>query len=268
MKNLKKLKSIIAVTSHTGKLGKSTVANNLLYPRMLEPSVFRIETINESGLSGAGINERKFKGGEIEKLFIALSTTDCAIVDVGSSNIEAFFLALVQQYDSHRIFDYFLVPIEANASKVNEFVEATKTLAMLNKLGVEPNRIKIVFNKLVSGSSVEDEMVRIFNFHKQYPIFSLDANAVIHETSAFKALADTKQTYDQVLNDQTDYLKLFKETPISTAQERTRLVKMARTQGLIKGLNSELDQVFNTLFGDPSNIRAVHIEQEIDLSIF
>jgi hypothetical protein len=269
MKNPSKLKALIALVSYTGKSGKSTTGNNLLYPRMHEPSVFRIETINESGLSGAGENEQKLKGRDIEKLLSALSKTDCAIVDVGTSNVEAFFLALAQQPDAHRIFDFFVVPIEANAAKVNEFKESVKTLTMLNKLGVESERIKVVFNKLATDSLIEDEMTRIFNFHKQYPIFSLRKNAVIHETQAFKALADAKKTYDEILGDQTDYWSLLKNTPVAEEVERTRLVKMARTQGLIKGLHTELDCVFNALFGNSIKIsRPESKEQEIDVSNF
>ncbi len=269
MKNPYKLKGIIALTSYTGKSGKSTVGNNLLYPRMQEPSVFRIETINESGLSGAGEHEQKLKGRDIEKLLSALSKTDSAIVDVGTSNIEAFFLALAQQPDAHRIFDFFVVPVEANAAKVNEFKEAVKTLTMLNRLGVEPNRIKVVFNKLATDSEVEDEMTRIFNFHKQYPIFTLSTNAVIHESQAFKALADTKKTYEEILADQNDYWTLLKNTPVTDEAERTRLVKMARTQGLIKGLHNELDQVFSALFGSTAQIvEPASIVQEFDASTF
>ncbi len=266
MKQTGKLKAIAAVTSYTGKSGKSTITNTLLYPRMQNPDVFRIETINESGLSGAGNNEIKQKGRDIEKLLIALSKTDCAIVDVGASNVEAFFLALAQQPDAHRIFDFFIVPIEANAAKVNEFKEAVKTLTMLNKLGIEPDRIKTVFNKLAADSTVDDEMTRIFNFAKQYPIFSLNANAVIHDTQAFKALADSKKTYEEVLADNFDYWKLLKDTPIADAAERTRIVKMARTQGLIKGLHTELDQVFSALFGTSfQTAESVSAGQEIDI---
>ncbi len=269
MKIPKKFKGILGTISYTGKSGKSTLANNLFEPRMQNPGVFRIETINESGLSGAGNKEQKLKGRDIEKLLIALSQTDCAIVDVGASNVEAFFLALGQQPEAHRIFDYFIVPIEANAAKVNEFKEAAKTLIMLNKLGIDPARIKVVFNKLSTDSMVEDEMKRVLNFHKLNPIFSLNTNAVIHDTQAFKALADSKMTYSEMLADNTDYWSLLKNTPIKNGAERTRLVKMARTQGLIQGLNIELDKVFSALFEGPSSdVRSNLAEMEIDVSTF
>jgi len=243
------IEAVVAVVSYTGKSGKSTVSNNLLYPRLKNAKIFRIETINESGFSGAGDNEQKLKGRDIEKLLIELVKTQSAIVDVGTSNVESFVLGLTQQPESHRIFDYFIVPIEANAAKVNEFKEAVKTITMLNKLGVEPDRIKVIFNKLAADNEIEDEMVRIFNFHKENPIFTLNRHAVIHDTQAFKSLADSKKSYSDALLDKTDYWEIIKETHISDEQERVKFIKMARTQGLIYGLNKELDSVFEALFG-------------------
>jgi hypothetical protein len=265
------MKSILATISYTGKAGKSTTANNLLFPRMENATMFRIETINESGISGAGDDEQKLKGREIEKLLKALSKTESAIVDIGTSNVESFVMALTQQPDSHRMFDYFIVPVEANAAKVNEFKEAVKTFTMLSKLGVDPERIKVVFNKLAPDSDIEDEMSRMFNFHKENPIFTLNKNAVIHDTQAFKSLADVKKTYEAMLADKTDYWKKLKETPLSEETERTNLVKMARAQGLVKGLNAELDGVFNAMFGKAVTGKATKVssaEMEIDASKF
>ena len=268
------MKSIIATISYTGKAGKSTTANNLLFPRLENPKMFRIETINESGISGAGEEEQKMKGREIEKLLNALSKTESAIVDIGTSNVESFVMALTQQPDAHRIFDFFVVPIEANSAKVNEFKEAVKTLTMLQKLGIGPDRIKVVFNKLATDSLLEDEMKRVFNYHKQFPTFTLNKDAVIHDTQAFKALADVKLTYEAVLSDNTDYWKKLKETPLTEEVERTGIVKMARAQGLVKGLNKELDNVFLALFGKSGAVKSMKNvyekskEVEIDVSKF
>lgn len=269
MNNVKKFSAIIATISFTGKVGKSSITNNLLDPRMENAKIIRIETINESGLSGTGSAEQKMKGRDIEKLFTELSKTESAIVDVGTSNVESFVLGLTQQPDSHRFFDFFVVPVEANAAKVNEFKEAVKTLTMLNRLGVEPERIKVVFNKLAPDCEIEDEMHRLFNFHKKSPIFTINRSAVIHDTQAFKALADAKKSYEEVLADKTDFWKILKETPLTEDAERTRLVKMARTQGLVRGLNTELDNVFNSMFGKPSKpSKSISDETELDVSAF
>ncbi|MGZ5858568.1 MAG: hypothetical protein ACXWJK_15150, partial [Burkholderiaceae bacterium] len=81
----------IAVLSFTGKVGKSTLTNTLLYPKMPESTkIFRIESINETGQSGSE-DEKTLRGTAHEKLQNELSKTEYAIIDIGGSNIEALF---------------------------------------------------------------------------------------------------------------------------------------------------------------------------------
>lgn len=242
-------KAIIATISLTGKAGKSVCANNLLLPRMPGAKLFRLETINESGDAGSDAEIEKLKGRNIEQLLKGLSKVDSAVVDVGTSNVEAFLLGLTQDGGAQNMFDYFLVPVESNSAKINEFKEFVKTVQTLNGLGIAPERIKVVFNKHLVDNEIETEMARVFNFHKQFPIFSLDARAVIHETELFKALGSAKRSYEDMLADNTDYWKLLKQTPLEQEKERVAMVTMARAQGLVRGVNRELDMVFSSLFG-------------------
>ncbi len=262
------MRAIIVLLSYTGKSGKSTMTNNLFEPRMLNPTIFRIETINESGQMSNVNMEVKLKGREIEKLMTSLSKTDCAIIDVGSSNIESFLLTLAQQSESHRIFTYFIVPVEANGSKINEFIEAAKTITVLNKLGIGSSRIKVVFNKLEPDNLVEEEMSRFINFHKKNPIFTLNTHAVIYQTQAFKAISESKLSYQQLVADKTDYFNLLNLTSLDKPDERTRIVKMARAQGLVKQLDADLDHVFDVLFGDADFSNLDKASSEFDEFIF
>lgn len=240
---------MIATISLTGKAGKSVCANNLLLPRMPGAKLFRLETINESGDAGSDAEIEKLKGRDIEQLLKGLSKVDSAVVDVGTSNVEAFLLALTQDGGAQNMFDYFLVPVESNSAKINEFKEFVKTVQTLNGLGVEAERIKVVFNKHRVDNEIEAEMARVFNFHKQFPIFSLNARAVIHETDLFKALSSAKRSYEDMLADTTDYWKLIKQTPLAQEKERVAMVTMARAQGLVRGMDIELDAAFSALFG-------------------
>ncbi len=241
----------IAITSYTGKCGKSTVANNLLYPRMREAEMFRLETVNESGASGAE-DEKKMKGRDLEKLQNGLSKTKSAIVDVGASNIESFILALHQQDDAHFDFDLFLVPVVASAAAQNEMSEAVKTLQVLAGMGIEAERIKVVFNKLPLDADLEDEVRVLLNFHKKNPIFTLNKNAVIHDSPAFKSLGTAKKSYVEMLADETDYRQKLKDIPYEPAyeKERTATVALMRAQGYVKTLDREMNQVFEALFGE------------------
>jgi len=77
----------VAVVAITGKAGKTTIANDLLGPRMPTAKKFRLETINLSGRSDGEVMQ--LKGKDFIKLQNELSKTNSAIVDVGASNVES-----------------------------------------------------------------------------------------------------------------------------------------------------------------------------------
>lgn len=238
---------IIAVLSFTGKVGKSTIVNNLLIPRMPNAICISMETINLSGLNDAGDSIR-LKGREIDKLQNKLANAKSAVVDVGASNVESFMLGLTQQGGAHLDFDYFIVPIEADSSKIGETDEAIKTINALAAMGIEPERIKVVFNKLKPDSEVEEEARKIFNYHKKEKSFTLNKKATIHETPAFKALGEVKKTYGEMLADTTNYRARLKDIPMEKEVERLATVKMMRAQGCVQAIHGEFNTVFNALF--------------------
>lgn len=245
------MEKIIAVLSFTGKVGKSVISDNLLLPRMKNALRFQMETINESGKNivdedGINIPAVVLKGREVPKLQTHLVGKKSAIVDIGMSNVEAFVLALNQQADAHYDFDYFIVPIEANYLKHNEMIEAIKTIDTLHAMGVEPERIKVIFNKLANDSTVEEEAAPIFKYHADTKKFTLNPKAVIHETPAFKAFAEVNKSFVSMVNDDTNYRQQQKETEDFTKQ--VYLTKMMRAQGSAKTLNREFNSVFNALF--------------------
>ncbi len=239
----------LAVISYTGKIGKSTLCNTLAFPRMPGATVVRLETINDSGLSGAD-NETKMKGRDLGKLELELAKTDDAIIDVGASNVEAFILALNSQYEAHLAMDYFLVPIKANVHAQVEMGEAVKTLKALSAMGIEAERIKVVFNMLPHDADVHEECKVIFNMHKKEPIFTLNPDAVIHESDAFSSLVTVKRSYTEMLADPRNYRAEQKAIPVEREKERTDLVKWIRAQGAVKMMEREMQTTWNALFGE------------------
>jgi hypothetical protein len=216
---------------------------------MLDAVVFRIETINATGNSGA-FREVKLRGDQLDRLQVGMAKAESSIVDVGSSNVEALILGLNEQFGSHQFFDYFLVPILAQNGAEKETEDAIKTLVALHEMGIDPERIKVVFNKLPKNSTIENEAEVIINFHTENPIFTLDNNAVIHQSEAFAALGEVNKAYREMVADNTNYYLALNEIPMENERERVRLIKMARAQGTVKKLDLELSDVFETLFRD------------------
>ena len=159
----------VAVLSLTGNVGKSTLVNTLLYPRMPGAKIFRVETINATAASGS--EEIRVRGDQLDRLKVGMTKAETSIVDVGSSNVESFILGLNEDWGSHQFFDLFLVPVLA-LDQEKETEDAIKTILALHDMGVESSRIKTVFNKLPLRSSIEEECSTFLQFHKENPLFA------------------------------------------------------------------------------------------------
>lgn len=232
----------------TGKGGKSSLVNALEFPRMPGSTIIRLETINDSGISGCN-NEILLKGRDLGKLETELAKVEDAIVDVGASNIEAFLLALNSQFESHQVIDYFVVPVLARASAQIEMGEAISTLIALTKMGIEPERIKVIFNRLPKDSTVAEECRPLIAFHKKSSTFSLDLDAFVYETEAFASLGLINKAYIEMLMDQTNYRQELNKIPLEKEKERMEMVKWVRAQGTVRMLERELSAAYQALYG-------------------
>ncbi len=232
----------------TGKGGKSSLVNSLEFPRMPNATIIRLETINDSGVSGCS-KEILMKGRDLAKLETELAKVEDAIVDVGASNIEAFLLALNSQFESHQAIDYFIVPVLARSSAQIEMGEAISTLKALANMGIESERIKVIFNRLPKDSSVEDECKPIIAMHKKSPIFTLDLEAFVYETEAFSALGVINKSYVDMLMDEKNYRQELNKIPLEKEKERTEMVKWVRAQGTVRMLERELASAYQALYG-------------------
>ena len=115
----------IAVINFSGNVGKSTVARHLLAPRLGDPEVIAIESINSDGTERAAL-----RGNQFDELQDQLMTLRNAVVDIGASNAEDF-VSLMQNYDgSHEDFDLFVVP---TVPAVKQQVDTIATLRSLSE---------------------------------------------------------------------------------------------------------------------------------------
>lgn len=240
------MKKIVCVLALTGKVGKSTFVNNVLAPRMPEAKIYRLETINLSGMSENEVV--KMKGQDVVKLQNELAKVDTGIIDVGASNVEAFMLALAQQPGAHLDYDYFVIPIEATDKKSDAIDEFLSLVELLSKQGVEPERIKVLFNKLAVNDDLEYEMRKVIKAHEIDGLFTLDKRAVIHNSPAFSALSEVRKTFSVMCCDKKDYRSEFRATPITNLAQRLELTKFMRAQSSVKPVLEEFNTVFKVLF--------------------
>jgi len=232
----------VAVINFSGNPGKSTLADNLLAPRMNAPK-FEIETINAGATANA--DAERLKGKDYGGLQEDLMTLASAIVDVGASNVEEFIKQMGQFDGSHEEFDYFVVPAISEKKQQIDTVNTIKTLA---GLGVPAKKIRVVFNKveLEDANDVPRLFAMIFGFHEAEKRFTLRPEAVVFKNEIFERLRGLNKTVSEIVADETDYRAMLREA--TDEATKARAVTMISAQRLAKSAHKNLDDVYKVLF--------------------
>lgn len=232
----------VAVINFSGNPGKSTLADNLLAPRMNAPK-FEIETINAGATANA--DAERLKGKDYGGLQEDLMTLDSAIVDVGASNVEEFIKQMGQFDGSHEEFDYFVVPA---ISEKKQQIDTVNTIKTLSGLGVPAKKIRVVFNKveLEDANDVPRLFAMIFGFHEAEKRFTLRPEAVVFKNEIFERLRGLNKTVSEIVADETDYRAMLREATDEAA--KARAVSMISAQRLAKSAHKNLDDVYKVLF--------------------
>ena len=235
----------IVVLNYSGNVGKSTLCNTLLSPRIAHAKIFRIESVNDSGLSNA--EEEKLRGSQFRKLLHDILMVKDVIIDVGTSNVEEFILMMTEYDDAYSDFDYFIVPALADNKAIKEAQDSIKTIQTLHKIGVPPEKILMVFNRLDKRLELQDEATILFNFHKKMPIFTINPEAVVYNSELWLGLAKTKQSFHTVIHDALDYKALLAEEV--DEKKREVIINKWTTQRLARTVEKNMTDVFFHLFG-------------------
>lgn len=225
----------IAVVNNSGNVGKSTICDILLKPRLEGAQVVKVETINSDGT-----NDEKFSAEHFEDVLNKMDEHDCSIIDVGSSNIENFLLKMQEFKSSHEDIDYFLVPVTPSNKQQ---VDSVSTIENLMTLGIEPERIKVVFNMANKKLAVTKEYAEFLSGLPSS--ISLSDYPVVFESTVFDLLAKIDRPFLDVLNDKRDYRSLIRQS--ESKEERNVLSFERSAHRLVNGFNDELDQAFSAL---------------------
>ncbi|EAW9501220.1 transcriptional regulator, partial [Salmonella enterica] len=219
-----------------GNVGKSTICNTLLLPRIEKAKVIKIETINTDGTDDIKLSAKDFL--EITK---KIGSSRSVIVDVGSSNVEIFFEKIKEFHGTQEDFDYFIIPV---TPENKQQMDTLLTIGAILDLNVEPERIKLVFNKVDPGRSFDKQFTVILDS----PIFlslNIKRYPIIRNTELFFHLNEMNKTLKEVLDDERDFRNLIREC------EDDELLEMLSTERAIKrlatGVNEDLNLAFNLL---------------------
>lgn len=232
----------IVVVNFSGNVGKTTVAVNLLKPRMQNAPIYSIESLN-SDAAADGVEVEKMRGRHYGELQEQLMMRNSAIVDVGASNVEEFLKLMQQYHGSHEEFDYFVVPA---VKERKQMADTVNTIRILSSIGVPRPKIRVVFNMVEVDDDVEDEFAPLFGLAELEKSFVLDPRAVIYSNEVFDRLKEVGRSLDDVSDDTTDYRARLRGA--GSDEEKTLCVRMVAIQRLSVSANRNLDDVFRTVF--------------------
>lgn len=231
----------VAVISMVGNIGKSTLAANMLMPRLKNPKFFSVETIN-SGAEMDGVEVEKMKGKHFGELTDEIMRLDDAIVDVGTTNFDDFVKLMQQFSGSQEEFDYFIVPVVKDEKSQRDTV---KTLRKLKALGVDKKRVRVIFNQVEVDDDVEHDFAAIFGLCESEKCATASKNAVVYKNEIFDRIKSIGKPLGAISEDQTDYRAKLREA--KTDEEKDEAITMIQLKRLAVSANKNLDDAFAAL---------------------
>ncbi len=236
----------IVVINFGGNIGKTTLSAYFLYPRMGQPKMISVESINETA-EDKGLEVDLVRGDKFRDIYSELIVNESVIVDVGASNVEGFLEGLSSYEDGHDAVDLFLIPV---TSGVKEQKESVKTALVLSRMGVEKDNIRLVFNRV--KRSVEDEFSETLRNCSAYQNFIANPKCQIFENDIYVDLAslgisvdDACVLADTSLQELKEDLRNARKDPVlfRLAEMRMSVAKRA------KKTRDQLDAAFEELVG-------------------
>jgi len=227
----------LAVISFSGNVGKSTITRHLLAPRLPGVRVIAVESINAD--EGQSHSLRGFQFGELQEY---LQSVDDVVVDIGASNVEELMRLMHRYRDSHEEFDCFIVP---TVPPLKQQQDTIATLVDLHTVGVEPDRIQVIFNMVDDREPLERSFQSLLDFLAQHPIASADTNCRIGVNEVYARIRGTSMDLAEIARDETDFKRLIARA--SERQEKMALGQRLATRRLARGVVPELDACFAAL---------------------
>jgi MinD-like ATPase involved in chromosome partitioning or flagellar assembly len=228
----------IAVLNFSGNVGKSTVAKHVLHASIPNAPLITVETINadEGG-------DEQMKGKEFGKLQEDLMLVDAAVVDIGASNVEAVMLLMRQFRGSHQEFDRFVVPTTREAKQTRDTIATIEALA---EMGVPPDRIRVVFNRLELGEDVDDVFGGLIRYHQDGGKFTLDRNAVLVDSELFQRLRALNVSIKDLAEHPVEHWKA-KMREATDASEKEQCIAMISATRLAASAKENIERCFQSV---------------------
>lgn len=227
----------LGVINFSGNVGKTTVARHLLAPRIPECQVVAVESINADDGQPVTIRGRQF--AQLQEF---LQSVDNVVVDIGASNVEEMLKLMRRYRDSQQDFDGFIVPTVPDRKQQQD---TASTLAELARIGVPPERLRVVFNQVDEDSPIEATFATLLAYCATTGIAQPSPAAFISFNEVYSLVRGTDQSLVELAADRTDYKALIAQA--GTQSDKLALARRLATLRLARGVVPELDACFAAL---------------------
>ena len=229
------------VLNSSGNVGKTTITRELLYPFMQSPKIFEIETVNSSSNHFSGIDVEKITSFEnFEDLYLKIIENENLILDIGASNLSNFMTKLSEFAGIETLFDFFIVPTTPDDKIATD---TARTILYLKSLGIENEKIKVVFNK-----ADKIEKFNILLLQEQKLDYKFNKYLFVPESKLFAELGLLRCTIRDVYNEDVDTYK--NEILNAPQNEKLRIIKKDLANRMAVAIYPKLKLVYEILTGE------------------
>jgi hypothetical protein len=247
MKLKTKLKTVVVVMNFDGTVGKTTVTDQQIAPRLYDGASplkkFRIESLNSGGHEGDGTKE--VDASKLNAIAVAILTArGNVLIDIGASNVVDTMSRLQRLEGFSKRITHWLIPATPDL-KVHEGTLAT--VQFLLSLGVDSGAITVLPNR-INERTFKTDFSNLRNALKQKGVRCCDIG--IPENEVFNFAGD--RTIKEIVEDRTDYDKLLSELTDEQLEAgagddyATRVL----TQNMAFAVDREMDDAFRWIFSD------------------
>ena len=227
----------LAVINFSGNVGKTTVARHLLAPRIPGCQVVAVESINADDGQSVTIRGRQF--AQLQEF---LQSVDNVVIDIGASNVEELLKLMHRYRDSQQDFDGFIIPT-VPARKQQQ--DTAATLTELARIGVPPDRLRLVFNQIDDDSPIERTFDTLLAYCASSGVVQPRLAAFISFNEVYALVRGTGQSLAELAADSTDYKAAIAKA--SAQSDKLALAHRLAVQRLARGVVPELDACFEAL---------------------
>ena len=251
---LNKTKFRVAVVNYLGNTGKSIVSDYLLRLYMDLECHYVINNMKMYNKTYS--DEIVLSGEDFNEVLKALVNIDSAIVDIAAHNTEYVIDIMQNNSNSHKVFDYFLVPV-IKGRKESE--DSLNTIKALLKIGVPPKSIKIIFNKNKNLEIIDEDFGYLLSHLDELKI-PYDTNAAIENNPLYSMLSDLDMSLPELLSIPIEekkvrqkYLRTKKitERTEQESEELKILINLITAWRYAQTAVSNLSNVYHCIFAKP-----------------